>query len=57
MYLMKYQLVLWRKSKFLSMCTLYLKDRAAVEVENKWVDSLNILDEVDWNNIHKGAHH
>ena len=29
-----------------------LRDRAAVEVENKWVDSLDILDEVDWNYIH-----
>ena len=30
-----------------------LWDRAAVEVKNKWVDSLDILDEVDWNSIHK----
>ena len=29
-----------------------LRITACVEMENKWFDDLNVLDEVDWNGIH-----
>ena len=29
-----------------------LRDQASVEVENKWIDCLDVVDEVEWNYIH-----
>ena len=29
-----------------------LKDPTPVEVENKWVDCLLVLEEIDWNDVH-----
>ena len=29
-----------------------MKDPAPVEVENKWVDCLLVLEEIDWNDVH-----
>ena len=30
-----------------------LRDHAVVKVENKWMDLLNVLEEVEWDYIHK----
>ena len=30
-----------------------LRDHTVVEVENKWTDLLNVLEEVEWDYIHK----
>ena len=30
-----------------------LRNRAYVDVENKWTDCLDVLDELDWNDIHR----
>ena len=29
-----------------------LRNQAFVEVENKWIDYLDVMDEVEWNYIH-----
>ena len=29
-----------------------LRNQASVEVENKWIDCLDVVDEVEWNYIH-----
>ena len=34
------------------VATPLLRNQASVEVENKWIDCLDVVDEVEWNYIH-----
>ena len=53
MFLTKSLLVSLGKLKFQSNVYSILRDHTVVEVENKWMDLLNVLEEVEWDYIHK----
>ena len=54
MFLIKFLLLLWvKRSRSQNNFCYILRTRAYVDVENKWTDCLDVLDELDWNDIHR----
>ena len=51
MSLIKSALLLWVKRKVPKHVYFILRNQTSVEVENKWIDCLDVVDEVEWNNI------